>query len=77
MKGFIFELTDLYEKKNLPKVIYCIHALRFAFRLALVCRALIPLPVIYLPGAGWQNGSAIYWGPCNSLTINSNVHRKG
>ncbi len=27
-KGFIFELTDLYEKKNLPKVIYCIHALR-------------------------------------------------
>ena len=27
-KGFIFELTDLYEKKNIPKVIYCIHALR-------------------------------------------------
>ncbi|CCL99414.1 uncharacterized protein FIBRA_01432 [Fibroporia radiculosa] len=25
--GFIFELTDLYEKKNFPKVIYCIHAL--------------------------------------------------
>jgi len=25
---FIFELTDLYEKKNFPKVIYCIHALR-------------------------------------------------
>ncbi|KAG6378565.1 ras GTPase-activating protein [Boletus reticuloceps] len=25
---FVFELTDLYEKKNLPKVIYCIHALR-------------------------------------------------
>ncbi|KAF4574634.1 hypothetical protein EYR36_005982 [Pleurotus pulmonarius] len=24
---FIFELTDLYEKKNLPKVVYCIHAL--------------------------------------------------
>ncbi|KAF9221951.1 ras GTPase-activating protein [Gyrodon lividus] len=24
---FIFELTDLYEKKNLPKVIYCVHAL--------------------------------------------------
>jgi Ras GTPase-activating-like protein IQGAP2/3 len=31
MKGFIFELTDLYDKKNLPKVIYCIHALRFVF----------------------------------------------
>ena len=28
-QGFIFELTDLYEKKNFPKVIYCIHALRF------------------------------------------------
>ncbi|KAF9476454.1 hypothetical protein BDN70DRAFT_951286 [Pholiota conissans] len=26
-EGFIFELTDLYAKKNLPKVIYCIHAL--------------------------------------------------
>ncbi|CDO71342.1 hypothetical protein BN946_scf184908.g100 [Trametes cinnabarina] len=26
-EGFVFELTDLYEKKNLPKVIYCIHAL--------------------------------------------------
>lgn len=26
-EGFIFELTDLYNKKNLPKVIYCIHAL--------------------------------------------------
>ncbi|KAF9451707.1 ras GTPase-activating protein [Macrolepiota fuliginosa MF-IS2] len=26
-EGFIFELTDLYEKKNIPKVIYCIHAL--------------------------------------------------
>lgn len=26
-EGFIFELTDLYDKKNLPKVIYCIHAL--------------------------------------------------
>ncbi|KAI8799673.1 hypothetical protein BJ742DRAFT_844964 [Cladochytrium replicatum] len=24
---FHFELTDLYEKKNIPKVIYCIHAL--------------------------------------------------
>ncbi|KAJ3254482.1 hypothetical protein HK103_007118 [Boothiomyces macroporosus] len=24
---FFFELTDLYDKKNLPKVIYCIHAL--------------------------------------------------
>jgi Ras GTPase-activating-like protein IQGAP2/3 len=28
-EGFIFELTDLYEKKNFPKVIYCIHALRY------------------------------------------------
>ncbi|CAB4438667.1 unnamed protein product [Rhizophagus irregularis] len=26
-KIFWFELTDLYEKKNIPKVIYCIHAL--------------------------------------------------
>ncbi|KAF7288236.1 RAS GTPase-activating protein [Mycena chlorophos] len=26
-EGFIFELTDLYDMKNLPKVIYCIHAL--------------------------------------------------
>ncbi|KAG8842212.1 hypothetical protein FRB96_005929 [Tulasnella sp. 330] len=26
-ESFIFELTDLYEKKNIPKVIYCIHAL--------------------------------------------------
>ena len=25
---FLFETTDLYEKKNIPKVIYCIHALR-------------------------------------------------
>lgn len=24
---FVFELVDLYEKKNVPKVIYCIHAL--------------------------------------------------
>ncbi|KAI8996948.1 hypothetical protein BDB01DRAFT_862678 [Pilobolus umbonatus] len=24
---FWFELTDLYEKKNIPKVIYCVHAL--------------------------------------------------
>jgi hypothetical protein len=23
----MFELTDLYDKKNIPKVIYCIHAL--------------------------------------------------
>ncbi len=29
LQGFIFELTDLYEKKNFPKVIYCIHALRY------------------------------------------------
>ncbi|RKP27978.1 hypothetical protein SYNPS1DRAFT_26408 [Syncephalis pseudoplumigaleata] len=26
-ESFIFELTDLYDKKNIPKVIYCIHAL--------------------------------------------------
>lgn len=26
---FTFELTDLYDKKNIPKVIYCIHALGF------------------------------------------------
>ncbi|KAK9728702.1 iqgap- protein [Basidiobolus ranarum] len=26
-ENFHFELTDLYENKNLPKVIYCIHAL--------------------------------------------------
>lgn len=25
--SFNFELTDLYEKKNFPKVVYCIHAL--------------------------------------------------
>lgn len=25
---FHFELTDIYEKKNFPKVVYCIHALR-------------------------------------------------
>ena len=25
--SFHFELTDLYEKKNFPKVVYCIHAL--------------------------------------------------
>jgi hypothetical protein len=24
---FFFELIDLYDKKNIPKVIYCIHAL--------------------------------------------------
>ena len=35
-KIFIFELTDLYNKKNIPKVIYCIHALSFLlFRLGL------------------------------------------
>jgi hypothetical protein len=26
---FIFETTDLYDKKNIPKVIYCIHALSY------------------------------------------------
>lgn len=34
LQGFIFELTDLYEKKNFPKVIYCIHALRCVDRFA-------------------------------------------
>ncbi|TPX43695.1 hypothetical protein SeMB42_g03246 [Synchytrium endobioticum] len=33
---FFFELTDLYEKKNIPKVIYCIHALaHLLFKLGL------------------------------------------
>lgn len=33
---FLFELTDLYNKKNIPKVIYCIHALSFLlFRLGI------------------------------------------
>lgn len=36
LQGFIFELTDLYEKKNLPKVIYCIHALRYVSILCVV-----------------------------------------
>ncbi|CAN6621291.1 hypothetical protein TRVA0_008S02036 [Trichomonascus vanleenenianus] len=26
---FMFELTDLYDKKNIPKVIYCVHALGY------------------------------------------------
>ncbi|KZT62304.1 Rng2 calponin-homology domain, partial [Calocera cornea HHB12733] len=26
-ENFIFEFTDVYEKKNMPKVIYCIHGL--------------------------------------------------
>lgn len=26
---FTFELTDLYDRKNIPKVIYCLHALSF------------------------------------------------
>lgn len=30
-KNFIFETIDLYEKKNLPKVIFCIHSLRCVF----------------------------------------------
>ena len=38
-KGFIFELTDLYEKKNLPKVIYCIHALRCRINRLQTCLA--------------------------------------
>ena len=38
-QSFIFELTDLYEKKNLPKAIYCIHALRYTSILA-SCMAL-------------------------------------
>jgi len=25
--NFVFELTDVYDKKNIPKVIYCLHAL--------------------------------------------------
>ncbi|TVY23888.1 Ras GTPase-activating-like protein rng2 [Lachnellula hyalina] len=36
-ENFRFELVDLYEKKNIPKVIYCIHALSFAlFRRGIV-----------------------------------------
>lgn len=27
LQNFIFIVTDLYDKKNIPKVIYCIHAL--------------------------------------------------
>lgn len=38
---FIFELTDLYEKKNFPKVIYCIHALRRVKRHACTTFSLI------------------------------------
>jgi Ras GTPase-activating-like protein IQGAP2/3 len=30
LQQFCFELTDLYDKKNIPKVIYCIHALSYA-----------------------------------------------
>jgi len=26
---FYFEMTDLYDRKNIPKVIYCVHALAF------------------------------------------------
>ena len=26
---FYPEVTDLYDKKNLPRVVYCIHALRY------------------------------------------------
>lgn len=26
---FMFELTDLYNKRNVPKVIFCIHVLRW------------------------------------------------
>lgn len=29
MQTFIFELTDLYNKRNIPKVIFCIHVLRY------------------------------------------------
>jgi hypothetical protein len=28
-QSFVFDTIDLYEKKNIPKVIYCIHALRY------------------------------------------------
>ncbi|BFZ55485.1 iqgap-related protein [Savitreella phatthalungensis] len=28
-RNFRFELTDLYDKKNIPRVIYCIHALSY------------------------------------------------
>ncbi len=33
--NFIFETTDLYNKKNMPKVIYCIHVLRYVCHLRL------------------------------------------
>lgn len=37
MQQFCFELTDLYDKKNIPKVIYCIHALSY-----------LPIPIAVL-----------------------------
>lgn len=38
---FFFETTDLYNKKNIPKVIYCIHALSFLlFRLGLTSHSI-------------------------------------
>lgn len=60
---FWFELTDLYEKKNIPKVIYCIHALRYS-RItdqSFMCSyAGYPFIVIYYPDAIQHQISKIY-----------------
>jgi Ras GTPase-activating-like protein IQGAP2/3 len=36
---FYFETIDLYEKKNIPKVIYCIHALGYVLDAILMIKS--------------------------------------
>ena len=78
-QGFIFELTDLYEKKNIPKVIYCIHALRSISFLGgenLRSHRVYQTLAIFSPVGAWRSALAIFLAGCSSQMINCSKPRR-
>ena len=60
---FIPTTTDVYEKKNMPKVVYCIHALSlFAFKLGRAPQMLDLLGKAVFTG-GWRGTDVRRWRP--------------
>ena len=70
-KCFVFELIDLYDKKNIPKVIYCIHALRSAVHYSLRSGVFMILSVILWLAAAWRRRWATSWASFSSPMTSS------
>ena len=56
---FYPETTDIYDKKNMPRVIYCIHALRYEFSITLLANIMGGGDILFLVPLSFVSSASV------------------